>query len=397
MFRNILVMLDNSDYSMWAVDRSIDFAKTFDGKLVGAHVYAAKLHEQRFVQMEPGLPAEYQEPAKLQEQRDIHGELIEKGLKIISDSYLDVFNAKCSEEGIGCDGKTMEGRNYAELVKDISASEYDLVAMGAKGLGEVPTTQIGSVCERVTRRINVDSLIMKAPMQLKGGHVVVGIDGSEQSFAAMRAAIAMGKHLGAKITAITVFDPDFHYKAFDSIAKVLSEEAGKLFRFEQQEKLHNEIIDSGLEKIYRDHLEQALEMARHEGVEVEPVVLAGKPYDMILQWLDSKEIALLLLGKIGVHGQDELDIGSNSENLLRNARCNVMLVSRKVKPGGDGAGNLAEEEPMDWDAEAIELLERVPGFVRNMVRGHMEAQARKAGDSRITAQMMKDARGKMGM
>ncbi|MDH4183218.1 MAG: universal stress protein, partial [Nitrospinota bacterium] len=317
-------MLDNSDYSLWAVDRSLDFAGAFGGKLVGAHVYAAKLHEQRFVQMEPGLPAEYQEPAKLQEQRDIHGELIEKGLKIISDSYLDVFAAKCKERGVDHDGKTMEGRNYAELVKDITASRYDLVAMGAKGLGAVPTSQIGSVCERVTRRINVDTLVMKAPMELKGGHVVVGIDGSEQSFAAMSAAIAMGKHLGAKVTAITVFDPDFHYKAFNSIAKVLSEEAGKIFRFDQQEKLHNEIIDSGLEKIYRDHLEKALAMARAEGVEPECHVLSGKPYDEILKWLDGKEVSLLILGKIGVHGNsDELDIGSNAENLLRNAGCNV--------------------------------------------------------------------------
>jgi hypothetical protein len=51
---------------------------------------------------------------------------------------------------------------------------------------------------------------------------------------------------------------------------------------------------------------------------------------------------------------------------------------------------------MEWDADAIALLERVPGFVRNMVRGHMEANARKHGAQRVTAQMMKDARSKMG-
>jgi nucleotide-binding universal stress UspA family protein len=393
MFQNILVMLDNSDYSLWAVDRSLDFARVFGAKLIGAHVYAAKLHERRFTQMEPGLPAEYQEPAKLQEQRDIHGELIEKGLKLISDSYLDVFMAKCKEHGVEGDGKTMEGRNYAELVKDISSNGYDLVAMGAKGLGEVPTSQIGSVCERVTRRINVDTLVMKAPMALKGGHVVVGIDGSEQSFAAMQSAIAMAKRLGAKVTALTVFDPEFHYKAFHSIAKVLSEEAGKIFRFDQQEKLHNEIIDSGLEKIYRDHLEKARAMAREEGVEPECHVLAGKPYDKILEWLGGKDVSLLILGKIGVHGSDELDIGSNAENLLRNAKCNVMLVSRRMKPAEPDAA----QTPVNWDEDAIELLNRVPGFVRNMVRGHMEAQARRAGSARVTAAMMKQARQKMGM
>ena len=148
MYKTIFVMLDNSDYSLWALDRSIDLAGQFGAKLVGAHVYAAKLHEDRFVQMEPGLPAEYQEPAKLQEQRDIHGELIEKGLRIISDSYLDVFQSRCDAREIPHSRKALEGRNYAELTREIKANCYDLVAMGARGLGEVPTTRLGSVCER---------------------------------------------------------------------------------------------------------------------------------------------------------------------------------------------------------------------------------------------------------
>ena len=397
MFEEILVLLDNSDYSLWALDRSVDFAKISGAKtkLTGTHVYAAKLHEDRFVQMEPGLPEEYQEEEKLQEQRDIHADLIEKGLQIISDSYLDVFQETCEKEGVDYTRKAMEGRNYDEIVKDVEKTKYDLVAMGAKGLGEVKSTQLGSVCERVARRINVDSLVMKKPLALKGGHVVVGIDGSEQSFAAMRAALMMKKHLGCSVTALTVFDPDFHYKVFDSIAKVLSEEDGKVFKFEQQEKLHEEIIDSGLEKIYKDHLDQAEAMAKDEGVEIDSFVLSGKAYDEIIKWVEDKEIALLLLGKVGVHSAvDELDIGSNAENLLRNAPCNVMLVSRreKVEPERQKA-----MDDVEWTDEALVLLDRVPGFVRNLVKGHMQANALKVGEKKITAQMMKDAREKMGM
>lgn len=393
MFQNILVMLDNSRYSLWGLDNSLEIAKSFGSTLVGNHVYAARLHEKRFIQMEPGLPAKYQDPDELQKQRDIHADLIEKGLRIISDSYLDVFKTKCEQVGVPYDRKTMEGKNFAEIVKDVQSSSYDLVAMGAKGLGETPSTQIGSVCERVARRINVDTLVMKNDIPIKGGHVVVGVDGSEQSFAAMSAAIAMGKHLECRVTALSVFDPNFHYKAFNSIAEILSEEAGQVFRFKEQERLHEEIIDSGLEKIYQDNLDRAVGMAGKEGVTVEAELLAGKPYDEILKWLDGKDVALLLLGKVGVHACEGLDIGSNAENLLRGAPCNIMLVSRRVKPD-------AEDEPLDemeWEPAALELLERVPGFVRNMVRGHMEAEARKHGAKSVTAQMMKDARAKMGM
>lgn len=394
MYRKILVPLDNSRYSLWGLNWAMDLARIFKGKLTGSHVYASKLHEDRFTQMEPGLPAKYQEPEELQRQRDIHGELIDQGLQLISDSYLDVFQKQCEKNDVPFERKTMEGKNYNELVKDIEGSEYDLVAMGARGLGEVKSTQLGSVCERVARRINVDTLIIKNDSVIKGGHVVVGIDGSEQSFAAMRAAIAMNRHLGCKVTALAVFDPHFHYKAFDSIAKVLSEEDGKKFNFKQQEKLHEEIIDSGLEKIYQDHLNQATAMAAKSGVDVESELLEGKPYDAILKWLDGKDIALLLLGKIGVHTDSSLDIGSNAENLLRAAPCNVMLISRKEKPSED---LLEPEKELEWTEEAQEMLNRVPGFVRNMVRGHMEANARKAGAAKITAQMMTESRKKMGM
>ena len=65
-------------------------------------------------------------------------------------------------------------------------------------------------------------------------------------------------------------------------------------------------------------------MAEKEGVKVDYEVLAGKPYDEILKWIDQKEISLLILGKVGVHSFDgELDIGSNSENLLRAAPCSA--------------------------------------------------------------------------
>jgi nucleotide-binding universal stress UspA family protein len=392
LYKNIYVLLDNSKYSLWSLDFSLDLAAEYGSKLIGNHAYAAKLHEVRFTQMEPGLPEKYQEPAELQKQRDIHGSLIEKGLELISDSYLDVFQHRCEKRGVTYERKMSEGKNYSELVKDIKNSDYDLVAMGAKGLGEVKSTQLGSVCERVTRRIGIDTIIMKNAVPVKGGHVVVGIDGSGESFAAMETAIELNKKLGCKITALSVFDPDFHYTVFDSIAKVLSDEAGKVFKFKEQEKLHEEIIDSGLEKIYQDHLTQAVNMAKDAGIEVEHEILPGKPYDSMLNWLEGKEVALLMIGRLGVHSDNGLDIGSNAENLLRNTECNVLLCSRKHKPA---ELEELESEHIEWTEGGLKMLDRVPSFVRNMVRGHVEASSRKLGVKVITEEVMLEARKKM--
>jgi nucleotide-binding universal stress UspA family protein len=393
LYKNIFVLLDNSDYSLWSLDFSLELAKQYGSTLTGNHVYAARLHEERFIQMEPGLPERYQEPTELARQRAIHGSLIEKGLSIISDSYLDVFQAKCEEKSVPFVRKMMEGKNYAELVKDIGESDYDLVAMGAKGQGEVPTSQLGSVCERVARRVNVDTLVMKNGRTIRGGNIAVGIDGSEQSFAAMQTAIELNKRFDCKIAVLAVYDPVFHYKVFQNISEVLSEEAGEIFKFKEQEKLHDEIIDAGIEKIYRDHMERAVKMAEAESVDVKTQMLPGKPYDAILNWLKDNDISLLLLGKVGVHTNNGLDIGSNSENLLRNVDCNVMLISRKVKPQVED--NREEIKEMEWTPEALEMLSRVPSFVKKMVKGHIESNAAKQGKTVITKEIMEEAKKKM--
>ena len=86
--------VDNSDHSDASVNFAIEFAKKFGSQLVGSHVYAAKMHDVRFKQMEYTLPEEYQDEAELEKQRRIHDTLITMGLQLISDSYLEVMKKK---------------------------------------------------------------------------------------------------------------------------------------------------------------------------------------------------------------------------------------------------------------------------------------------------------------
>ena len=59
MYKTIYIPVDNSDHSNTAVDVGVHLAKVFGSKIVGSHVYAAKMHDKRFKQMEAGLPEEY--------------------------------------------------------------------------------------------------------------------------------------------------------------------------------------------------------------------------------------------------------------------------------------------------------------------------------------------------
>jgi nucleotide-binding universal stress UspA family protein len=360
MYKTICVPVDNSEHSNAAIDLAVALGKAFGSDLVGSHVYAARMHDYRFRQMEYTLPAEYQHEEELEKQRRIHDSLITMGLQLISDSYLEVMAQKARAEGLTCKNVMIDGKNYAELVRDIQESHYDLVVIGALGMGAVKTSSVGSVCERVVRRIQTDTLVVKtllAPDALPDAAIVVGIDGSLQSYAGLQAAIALGKAFNRSVEAVGVYDPVLHYTVFHSLANVLTEKAAKVFKFKEQEQLHEEVIDTGLAKIYQSHLEVAREVARDQGIHLKITLLDGKPFDRILRYVRQTEPWMLVLGKVGVHSDDAMDIGSNSENL---------------------------EASIAWTPEAEQRMERVPGFVKQIARTAVLRFALERGHSVIT-------------
>jgi nucleotide-binding universal stress UspA family protein len=324
MYNKILIPVDNSKYSHYCIDLGITLAGIFGSELTGSHVYSAGLHDKRFRDMEGGLPKHFQKEEQLRKSRKIHDSLIGDGLRLISDAYLDSFKKGCMEAGIQFSGKLMEGKNWLEILKDVRVSGYDLVMMGILGLGAVNGNLIGGVCERVARKVRTDVLAVKNDFHA-GGRTVVALDGSEESFSAFRKAVVLSKSLDMKVEAVSVYDPHFHRRAFQSLVGVLSAETEKMFKFTEQEKLHDEIIDDGLGKIYQGHLDRAYLAGRKDGVDIKTVLLAGKAYSEICKYLEKDPPSLLVVSRFGAHQTEEMDIGNTAENLLRLAPCSVLL------------------------------------------------------------------------
>ena len=381
MYKTIYIPVDNSDHSNTAVDIGVHMAKTFGSKIVGSHVYAAKMHDKRFKQMEAGLPEEYHDEKELDRQRQIHDSLITRGLQIITDSYLDYVDKKCNEANLPIERRSLEGRNWKVLAEDINTNGYDLVIMGALGVGAVKDSVIGSNTERVVRRVrNSDMLIIKNTQPMTVGKIVVAVDGSPYSFGGLMTGLQLGKALNMPVEAIAAFDPYFHYAAFHSISGVLNEEAGKVFRFKEQEKLHEEIIDSGLAKIYQSHLDISREIAQAEQTDVKTTLLDGKAFEKIIQYVRKDVPSLLIVGRIGVHSDEDMDIGSNTENLLRSAPCNVLISNRKYVPPIDTQA----EYTIAWTEEALRRMEKIPVFARGVAKTAIHRYAIEKGHTIIS-------------
>src|SRR2546429_7602691 len=381
MYKTIYVPVDNSDHSNTAVDVGVHFAKAFGAKLVGSHVYAAKMHDRRFKQMEAGLPEEYHDENELERQRQIHDSLITRGLQIITDSFLDIVDKKTAEANIPVERRSLEGRNFKVLVEDINTNAYDLVIMGALGVGAVKDSVLGGVTERVVRRVRTsDILVIKNTLPMNGGSIVVALDGSHFSFGGLKAACVLGTALNRPVQAVTAFDPCLHDAAFHSISGVLNEEAGKVFRFKEQEKLREEIIDSGLAKIYQAHLDIGREIAQAEGQDIKTTLLDGKAFEKVLQYVRRENPWMLVLGRIGVHSDDDMAIGSNTENLFRMVDCHVMISNKKYVPPIDQQA----EYTIAWTEEALRRMERVPVFARGVAKTAIHRYAIEKGHTIIS-------------
>ncbi len=401
MYEKIFVPVDNSDHSMASVHLAVHLAENFGAKLVGSHAYAARMHDYRFKQMEFTLPEEYLVEAEMEKQRKIHDTLITMGLELISDSYLVVMEKEAQKAGVEFEPKMYDGKNFQVIADDINGGDYGLVIMGALGLGAVRDSQIGSVCERVVRRVRTDTLVIKntAPLEEQlatssngvahkhSGDIVVAVDGSPESFAGLKTALELGKALNKQVEAISVYDPYLHYAMFNSLVTVLTEKAAKVFKFKEQEQLHEEVIDTGLAKIYQSHLEVAQRIAEEEGADLKITLLDGKAFEKILEYVRRERPWLLVMGRIGVHSDESMDIGSNTENLLRLVPCNVLLSSRRFEPAVD----VKAEESMIWTEPAQRILDKAPDFAKGITRTIVHRWAMERGHSVITTSILEQS------
>jgi nucleotide-binding universal stress UspA family protein len=399
MYRQILVAHDGSSSSNFAVQAAFSLAERVnDSRLIGCHVYAARMHRTRFEDMEPGLPENYQEEERLDRLRNTHDGLISEGMVLISDAYLSPLARAARAQGIPYEGITPEGRNYVELLRVMRKILPDLTILGAVGHGAIPETPLGSLTERTLLHApGGDLLVMRRAWDFRNRPIVVGVDGSENSYAALSRAIEIGRIYDARIDVVAVYDPFFHSGVFRTIADALPDEARERFDFAAQEQLHDEIIDEGLEHLYRDSLERGVLLARSRGVEIDAEVVPGKVCSQLHHYASLRGAALVVLGRWGLHREAESLIGSNTMNTVRMSTTNVLVVSPPEERIEVPKVPETQGEPLPWTSEAEEILHRIPPFAQKMARMAIEDHARARGCDKVTPELVQEVGQRLGM
>ncbi len=383
MYERILVALDGSEWSTCAGRMALAVAGETGARVLACHVYAARLHTERFEVMEPGLPGRYQDEDALTHLRSAHTSLIGEGLQALSSGYVAPFLRDAQAAGVPAEEVHVEGRNHVRLLEAARERAADLIALGAHGLGALDDGLLGSTASRVLRQAPCDVLI--ARRDPADGPVLVGIDGSPEAEAAIPQAAVWARALGTGLHLAAAYDPFLHRNVFEAMTQSLCAERQREVGLDRQEDLHKRFIDDGLGILYQQFLDQAA--AGAEGAAAS--LLQGKAYRAVAREADRLGAGLIVVGRHGHHREGDALIGSNAEAIARTASTNVVIVGGTPIPPPDAVETEAaasQHAPgeLEWDADAVARLEGIPSFARPMARRGIESHVRSNGGDRVT-------------
>ena len=140
------------------------------------------------------------------------------------------------------------------------------------------------------------------------GRIVVGVDGSDESVAALEWAAQEARSRGAVLTIVTAWQ--FPHSAYLGLpGAMIPDELG-------------EDLEWGAKETQADALHRALPSGA--GVPVETLVVEGPPASVLIDAASGAD--MLVVGSRGLGGFRELLLGSVSQQCAHHASCPVVIV-----------------------------------------------------------------------
>jgi nucleotide-binding universal stress UspA family protein len=135
---------------------------------------------------------------------------------------------------------------------------------------------------------------------------LVPVDGSDNSYRALDAALLLSEKLGSNITVIHVMEqvPITHIGS---------------------EKLLNEFLES-YKKENQEILSKCSEIATQTGLTINTFLLEGNPASEILNFSKKEKFDLLIMGRRGLGKFKELILGSISSKIVHHSPSAVLLI-----------------------------------------------------------------------
>jgi len=226
---------------------------------------------------------------------------------------VDEARATLAPRGFDIETEVAIGNPKEEIARIAREWGADLVVLGARGLGRIKRFLLGSVSLAVARHVSCPVLVVKGRAR-KLESVLVAMDGSEDSFQALRFLLSLPPARRTKLRLLSVVEPIRYPTSAPGAVR------GHLTRMLKE-----------IENERRGELESVLEKAAAELegsiTRVTRSTPTGDPADVIVAAAHDSD--LVVVGARGLGGMSRLLLGSVSEKVLRYAPCSVLIVKER--------------------------------------------------------------------
>jgi nucleotide-binding universal stress UspA family protein len=296
-YKRILVPVDFSEASKKAVTYAMTIAAQTNAKLFIAHI----VHDTS--------PLNYTFPAETYEVEKQQYEAAKRRIQeFIPEECAGMFDVETIVK---------TGNIDSELLGIVQEQAVDLVVMGSHGRRHFNRWFIGSVTERLLRKLPVPMLSVShvgpekhaIELGLVSVHkILYAADLSETTTVAMQYAIELARGTGSKLMVAHVVDHT-NFVLLTNTAAGYLETSRKMW------------VDSVTKK-----LRELVAREKPEGMEIEVAILEGKPYEQILRFADDNGIDIIVLNLQGKGILERAFLGSTAERIVRLAHVPVLSV-----------------------------------------------------------------------
>ena len=242
--------------------------------------------------------------------REFKGSVLEDARRVV-----DEARATLAPRGFDIETDVVIGNPKHEISRIAGEWNADLVVLGARGLGRIKRFLLGSISLAVARHVSCPVLVVKGrPRKL--GSILVGMDGSEDSFQALRFLLSLPLARQTKLRLLSVVEP-IRYPT-SAPGAVRAHLARMLKEIENERR-------GELEKV----LEKATAELEGSLTRVTRSTPTGNPADVIVAAATAHDADLVVVGARGLGGMTRLLLGSVSEKVLGYARCPVLIVKER--------------------------------------------------------------------
>ena len=189
-----------------------------------------------------------------------------------------------------------------------AAAQHDLLVLGPRGSNPLRDLILGTTAERLLAKSTRPVLVARQPGREPYRQVAVAMDFSPDSVAALRAAARLAP--GAELAAVHAFDLPFEGKL---LAAGIREDEIQHYRAQAR-------LDA------MRGIERAASEAGLDPMRVSRVVQQGHAGRTVLEQAEHLGADLIVLGKHGESGLEELMLGSVTRHVLSDAKCDVLVV-----------------------------------------------------------------------